>query len=124
MFRQEGDTVTFEGIPYPAHFLENQNVEALASLPSTQWNPGSCAYFGFIRVFVFFSRETVSHTHVASVQSAIIPCPLPAARVENMIQLREMTENGAVRVSFQKQSLFTCADALLVSAPVPGNKRI
>lgn len=68
--------MTFEGIPYPARFLENQNAEALASLSSTQWNPGSCAYFGFIGVFVFFSRETVSHTHVASVQSAIILCPL------------------------------------------------
>lgn len=43
-------TVTLEGIPYPAYFLENQNAEAPASLPGTQWNPCSlgCAYFGFL----------------------------------------------------------------------------
>lgn len=54
------------GIPYPPQFLENQILELL---PASQTPVESLlgAYFGHMGVFVIFSLETVSHTHVASV---------------------------------------------------------
>lgn len=70
--RKEIDTVIFEGIPYPAHFLENQNAEALASPPSTQWNPCSWAYFWVRQRVCHLPGNGFSHPR----HECAIPCPL------------------------------------------------
>jgi hypothetical protein len=117
LFRWEEDTVTFEGIPYPPHFLENQSSEALVSLPSTQWNPCSCAYFGCISMFVIFSLETVSHTHVASVRSVIVlparfPCPLCLEReLRTWFSLGKWYKMWLLKWSF-KSVFFLCVQSL------------
>lgn len=59
------------GDSLPTSFPWKPNSEALASLINTQWNPCLHAYFWCINMFVVFSLETVSHTHVASVWSVM-----------------------------------------------------
>lgn len=93
-------------------------LKLLPALQAPNGIPARVLIFGFVRVFVILSLETVSHTHVSSERVCDDSVSsLPGARAENMIQLREMTQNSAVRSfkpgSFCVHAVSLCEQTLL-----------
>lgn len=103
------------GDSLPASFPWEPNSEALASLTNAQWNPCSYAYFGCISMFVIFSLETVSHTHVASVWSVIIspatfPCPLCLeGGMRTWFSLGKWYKMWLLKWSFKRVLFYVCS---------------
>lgn len=99
----------------PTSFSWELSSTALASSANTHWNPCSCAYFGYLSMFVIFSLETVSHTHVASVWSVILSpaslwCPLCLEqRLRTWFSSQKWNKMRMGRWSFRSVFLCVCS---------------